>query len=217
MGKNSTLGVMDKMQGSTEGAGIAGVVLAAGASRRLGRPKQLVELDGVPLLVRAGRAMLSHCEYGVICVLGAHAAEVEAALEGMPVQVVVNSSWGEGIAASIRAGVQQVPTDARAILLSVCDQPLVDSADIGRLAAAWQEEPSVVVAAGYSDGCGVPAIFPATYRDDLIALKGDRGAKALLGAATHRRVVDMPNAAFDVDDRTGLARVVERAGRNRGQ
>jgi molybdenum cofactor cytidylyltransferase len=207
---------MSGKQNSAVGLGIAGVVLAAGASRRLGRPKQLVELNGAPLLAWTLRAILAHCDRGVICVLGAHAADVRPALDGFDVQIVVNTDWREGIGASIRVGVERVPTDAQAILLAVCDQPLVCSADFARLIADWRIEPQAIAAAGYGNGhnvsYGVPAIFPAAYRGNLIGLRGDQGAKALIGGASRRRIVAMPNAAFDVDDKADLARLEEIAG-----
>lgn len=198
---------------SAEGFGIAGIVLAAGGSRRLGTPKQLVELDGEPLLARTVRAVFSHCDRGVICVLGAHAAEVCTTLNDIDVQIVVNTNWHEGIGSSIRVGVEHVPSDVRAILLAVSDQPLVCSADFSRLVADWLIEPQAVVVAGYGDGFGVPAIFPVNYRGDLTALHGDRGAKRLIASAPRRRIVDMPNAAFDVDNSADLKRLQEIAGR----
>jgi len=163
------------MDSETDNAGVAGVVLAAGASRRLGRPKQLVEAAGVPLVVRTIRALAAHCDRGVICVIGAGGEAVRAVLDGLDVTIIDNPDWSEGIAASIRCGVAHVPADARAILLTVCDQPRVGSADFARLVAAGRDAPSAVVAAGYGDGYGVPALFPA------------------------RRIVAMPAAAFDVD------------------
>lgn len=192
---------------STSEPGIAGVLLAAGASRRLGRPKQLVELDGASLLERAARAIASHCDHGVICVLGAHAQEVRVALDAVEVRIVVNPDWREGIGTSIRFGVRHVPGDARAILLTVCDQPFVRGAEFGRLVADWRANPQAVVAAGYGEGFGVPAIFPAAYRRQLEGLNGDRGAKALIAGAPNRRFVDMPNADFDVDDVADLERL----------
>jgi len=204
--------VNDK-QDTVTGPGLAGIVLAAGASRRLGRPKQLVEWNGTTLLERTVHAIFEYCDCGVICVLGAYDADVRTALEGCDVRIVVNTEWREGIGASIRSGVEQVPANARAILLTVCDQPRVQSSDFARLIADWCAEPQAVVAAGYGDGYGVPAIFPVAYRDDLTALHGDRGAKAVIGAAPRKRIVEMPTAAFDIDHRDDLARLQENTGR----
>ena len=215
--ESGTLGMVSRKHNSVAGMGIAGIVLAAGASNRLGKPKQLVELDGEPLLARTVRAILEHCDRGVICILGAHAADVRSALDDFDVRIVINTDWREGIGASIRVGVEHVPADARAILLTVCDQPLVRSSDFARLVADWQIDPQAVAAAGYdgghSEGYGVPAIFPAVYRDDLAALRGDQGAKALIGGAVRRRIVQMPDAAFDIDDSADLARLREITGK----
>lgn len=186
------------------GNGVTGVVLAAGASRRLGRPKQLVRVDGVPLVVQAVSALAPHCDRGVICVVGAGGDEVCAVLDGLDVTVVDNPEWSEGIAASIRCGVARVPADARSILLALCDQPRVRSADFARLVTAGCAAPTSVVAAGYGKGYGVPALFPVAYRDALMALRGDCGAKGIIAGAAPRRVVAMPDAAFDVDRREDL-------------
>jgi len=192
--------------------GLAGIVLAAGASHRLGRPKQLVELDGMPLIARTVVALLGHCDLGVSCVLGAHADDIRAAVEGYDVRIIFNTDWREGVATSIRAGIEPVPVDARAILLSVCDQPLVSSADYARLVSNWHEDPAVITAAGYGDDYGVPAIFPTAYRGDLVALRGDRGAKSIIDRAPDRRIVAMPDAAFDIDDSDDLERLREIGG-----
>jgi len=190
---------------------ITGIVLAAGASRRLGQPKQLVQLDGMTLLARTVRAVQACCNGGIICVLGAGAAEIRSIAEDLGAEICVNTNWREGLGASIRAGVRRVPRASQALLLSVCDQPLVDAADMARLAAAWRAEPRAIAAAGYDIGqhriCGVPAIFPAAFRADLMALQGDRGAKTLIDQAPLTRIVEMPNAAFDIDDHIDLARL----------
>ncbi len=190
---------------------VTGIVLAAGASRRLGQPKQLVELDGVTLLEKTVRAIQACCDGGIICVLGAGAADIRSIAEGLDVEICINMDWREGLGASIRAGVRRVPHASQAMLLSVCDQPLVDAADMARLAAVWRAEPRAIAAAGYDTGhhrvCGVPAIFPAAFRTDLLTLRGDRGAKTLIDQAPLTRIVEMPNAAFDIDDDIDLARL----------
>lgn len=204
---------MSKKDQTATVRGLAGIVLAAGASQRLGRPKQLVELDGMPLIARTVLAMHGYCELGVSCVLGAHADDIRAALAGYDVRIIINTHWREGIATSIRAGVEPVPADARAILLTVCDQPLVSSADYARLVTNWCDEPAVITVAGYGndhgDDFGVPAIFPSAYRGDLAALRGDRGAKSIIDRVSRRRIVEMPDAAFDIDDKDDLSRLRE--------
>ena len=178
---------------------IAGILLAAGASSRLGRPKQLVTYNGTPLVCHAASQALAFCDAGLIAVTGAHHDDVAAALEGMFVKVVYSSGWSEGIAASIRQGVTSIRADADAILLMVCDQPLVTSKDLRNLVNAWNSNPERIAAAEYGGNRGVPAIFPNSLRESLLSLSGDRGAKGIIDATRGVSVVPMPHALFDVD------------------
>jgi molybdenum cofactor cytidylyltransferase len=178
---------------------IAGVLLAAGTSSRLGQPKQLVDYNGVSLVCHAARHALGYCDAGLTVVTGAHHDEVLAALGNLPVRVVGNPGWREGIGSSIRQGVQSVAPDVRAILLMVCDQPMVNSRDLRRLLEAWKCRPGFVAASAYAGTKGVPAIFPSGLRKELLNLNGDHGAKKIIDAADDVSVVEMPNASFDVD------------------
>jgi molybdenum cofactor cytidylyltransferase/nicotine blue oxidoreductase len=172
-------------------------VLAAGESRRLGRSKQLLEVDGQPLVLRAVRAALEQCAAGVVVVTGAVHDEVAAALTEMPVTIVRNDDWREGIGASIRCGVSAVGDTA--CLLMLCDQPDVGAAQLAALVDAWRARPEHIAAAGYAGVRGVPAVFPPRCRDALAGLHGEHGARRLIEAETDVTVVDMPAAAFDVD------------------
>jgi molybdenum cofactor cytidylyltransferase len=187
---------------------LAGLVLAAGGSSRLGQPKQLVEYQGEVLLCRTLNMLGAICGAGVVVVTGAHAAEIEAALEGHTARVVRNSHWEQGMGSSIAAGTAaMVDTPYAGLLISLCDQPLVSGSDIARLAEVWQNSPSRPAAAHYKGGLGVPAIFPAAYTHQLAGLAGDAGAKSLLQAAQGVSVVDMPAAAFDIDREADLRKL----------
>ncbi len=182
-----------------ENPNLAGVLLAAGASSRLGQPKQLVNYNGVPLVCHAVSQALGFCGAGLTVVTGACHDDVAAALDHLPVRAVFNSGWPEGIGSSIRQGMTTVGPDVRAILLMVCDQPAISSHDLRNLVNAWKCRPDRVAAAGYAGTTGVPAIFPSSLRKELQGLSGDRGAKNIIDAAEDVSVVDMPNALFDVD------------------
>ena len=187
---------------------VAAVVLAAGASTRLGAPKQLVECAGEPLVRRAARAALDAGADPVIVVLGAHADVVRPALDSLMVDVVLNEAWPTGLASSLAAG-HRAAMDARAdaVLVTLADQPLVDAAALRRMLAAFPG-PHRVVASSYGDALGVPAVFGHEHVAELSALAGDAGAGAWLrhraGAVTR---VALDGAALDVDTPADVARL----------
>jgi molybdenum cofactor cytidylyltransferase len=190
--------VAEKNQANAR-AFLAGVLLAAGSSRRLGRPKQLLIFKGAPLVVHAAKQALDFIDAGLIVVTGAAHDEVIGALEGLPVRAVYNPHWREGIGSSIRQGVATISADVGAILLMLCDQPAISPEDFDRLVRAWRHDPDRITAAGYGNGCGVPAIFPRRYREQLLTLTGDRGARQIIENSEKITVVDMPNAELDID------------------
>jgi molybdenum cofactor cytidylyltransferase len=178
---------------------VAAVVLAAGGSVRLGRPKQLLAWDGVPLVRRAAEAALrSKCRQ-VLVVTGAQDAEVRTALAGLPLRVVRNEAWRAGVASSIRAGVGEARRgDCQAAICMVCDQAALTPAHLDRLIAAYDAGASRV-ASRYDGRLGVPALFARALFDELLALDGDEGARHLLRASPDVVPVDWPEGAFDVD------------------
>jgi CTP:molybdopterin cytidylyltransferase MocA len=179
---------------------VAAVVLAAGESRRLGEAKQLVELTGERLLERAVRvATEARCE-PVVVVLGARAEEIRAATRLGGAKVVVNEGWREGMASSIRVGVNAVGADALGIVVMTCDQPAVDAAHLERLMRAGAAE-AVRVSSSYAGRRGVPAYFPVEDVAVLTALVGDAGARALLEAS---KTVRLKGGELDVDTREAL-------------
>ena len=191
---------------------IAAIVLAAGASTRLGRPKQLLELQGKPLVVRACEAILGAGINNIIVVVGANAGQVRAALEKQPVRIVENPSWSEGMGASIRAGVAAVSGDGA--LIALCDQPYFSAQAVEKLLAAWDNAgtPDAIVAARYAGRAGVPAIFGRDYFAQLRALAGAEGAKRILSDNTRKlTTVDLPELAVDVDLPEDWARIAAQA------
>jgi molybdenum cofactor cytidylyltransferase len=172
------------------------IVLAGGASTRFGSPKQLAPVLGVPLLQLVLSRATAVAGHAVTVVLGAHAAELAPALGRLPVSLVVNRDWSEGLAASIRAGVQSLPGSCAAALLLLAHQMAVSSADLQRLADLWRRSPRAIVAAQYGGSCGLPAIFPRSEFPALLRLRGEQGADALLRSPAAELIgAPMPSAA----------------------
>jgi molybdenum cofactor cytidylyltransferase len=176
------------------------VVLAAGASTRFGATKQLVRVNGRPLLHTVVSRAAELAGHSVTVVLGAHAGELAPLLKHSPAAVAVNREWAEGIASSIRTGVAHTPATADAILIMLADQAAVTTEDLRRLAGAWRRNPASITSAQYGGGVGVPAIFPRWCYRELNELRGDRGAQALLQRHIDRLVrLPMPSAELDID------------------
>jgi molybdenum cofactor cytidylyltransferase len=180
---------------------IPAVILAAGASRRLGSPKQLAMLGRETLLERAVRVAREAGLSPVVVVVGAEYAQVLARSSLGNVVPVVNDDWAEGMGSSIRLGVGALGVaakDAEGVVLMTCDQPAVTVRHL-QLVASRAE----VKASQYAGRKGVPAYFPAKYFDKLMALHGDAGARELLVDARCEELVD---GELDVDTADDLER-----------
>jgi molybdenum cofactor cytidylyltransferase len=176
------------------------LVLAAGASRRFGSPKQLVRFDGQSLLQRAVAHASELLGSAVTVVLGAHAAEIAETLPTGSAGVLINRDWQEGIASSIRIGVQRLPGACDGVMLVLADQPLVGSETLRRLMTAWRRQPRNIIASRYGSVTGVPAIFPRWCFSDLTDLRGDAGARIVIRRYSDHVVrLAHPEAAVDID------------------
>jgi CTP:molybdopterin cytidylyltransferase MocA len=175
-------------------------VLAAGASSRLGAPKQLLRHRGETLVRRAVRCGLAAKPADAVVVLGAEAEAVFAAVADLPIRRVDADDWAAGMGASLRAGIAALIDEVDGALIVLCDQPAVDTAHLLALASAWRANPQNAAASSYAGVLGVPALLPRAWFTDLSGPAGDAGARALL-AQRRDRVVAIVNPALarDVD------------------
>ena len=158
---------------------VAAVVLAAGGSTRMGRPKQLLPWRGRSLLRHTADVALEAGCAPVVVVLGAMADRLRPELVGVPVAVVENPDWEQGPGTSVRVGLGAIGS-ADAVVYLVCDQPLVDAGHVRRLIDAHQTTGRPMAASEYGGTVGVPALFARPYFAELADLAPAAGAKRVL-------------------------------------
>jgi molybdenum cofactor cytidylyltransferase len=178
---------------------VGAVVLAAGASKRLGEPKQLVRLGVENLLERSVRVVRESSCSPIVVVLGASAASILAGCDLVNTVIVLNEDWAEGMGSSVRAGVGTL-RDIDACLVMTCDMPAVTASHLRLLMATGE-----VTASSYAGRRGVPAYFPVDTFPLLMKLDGDAGARELLRSA---RCVELSDGELDVDTVSDLERAL---------
>jgi len=188
---------------------VAAVVLAAGRSTRMGGPNKLIaEIGGKPLVRIAAEEALASRAKPVIVVTGHQRERVEAALAGLPVRLVHNPDFAQGLATSVRAGIAAMPITADGAVICLGDMPQVDAVLIDRLIAAFDPEKVALAVVPTFDGeRGNPVLWSRRFFPDLLALEGDMGARHLIGRYGEA-VVEVPvtgKAAFtDIDTQEAL-------------
>jgi len=188
---------------------LGAVLLAAGGSSRMGQPKQLLHIEDEAMVTRMARRLIELEPASVLVVTGSAAQAVNDQLSGIPVQVVHNLGWEEGMAGSLAVGVEILPAEIDGVLIMLCDQWRVGLEDLQELVQVWNADISQITAAYWDDDgqqvIGPPAIFPKTLFEELTSLKGDRGARAVIEKHRERTsFVAMQNARFDLDEPADL-------------
>ncbi|MGI9419105.1 MAG: NTP transferase domain-containing protein, partial [Geminicoccaceae bacterium] len=197
----------DRMQG---GRDVAGLVLAAGRSTRMGRDnKLLVEIDGRPMVAHAVEAMLASRAAPVVVVTGHQADRVRRALRDRPVEFVHNPAYADGLSTSLAAGLDALPDTVSGVLVGLGDMPRIRSADIDRLIAAFDPaEDRAICVPTVGGKRGNPVLFSVEFLPEMRAVEGDVGARHLIGAHNDRVCeVEMEDdaALIDVDSKEALA------------
>ncbi len=179
------------------------IILAAGASSRMGRPKQLLVYQQQSLLQRAIKAAVAVPNTCVVVVVGAHQSSIIPKLANESVTVVYNADWQHGMVSSVSAGVKfliATNLEVQNALLMLCDQPFVDTALLQNLINTKQTSGRPIVASAYQNTIGAPVLFDQSYFDELMALQGQEGAKKLLNKYKSE-VISIPfeQGAIDID------------------
>lgn len=179
------------------------VLLAAGESSRLGSPKQLLVYSGSTLLEHSiEAAQLSHAD-SVIVVLGANANAIKHEMKNATINIVVNTTWKEGMASTIRCGLQtlvEMNPQVDAVVLMVADQPFVTTELLNNLMDLHIKEQNSIVASKYGTTFGTPVLFAKRFFPELLELTGDVGAKSLIRKYMNETAfVPFPRGTIDID------------------
>lgn len=187
---------------------IFALVLAAGSSSRFGGAKQLAGFRGTTLIRSALDTAESTFAERTLLILGNAWRPCLGAIGVQQGFFVINDRPERGMSQSIRLGVRALSDAADAIVITLCDQPLVTAGHLAALAAAWDGSPSQIVCSEAGGFCGPPALFASNHFHALCELEGDRGARALIADhADSVRSVTFEAAAVDVDTSADLERL----------
>ena len=179
------------------------VLLAAGSSSRLGRPKQSLKYNNQTLLQHSLQIAIASNSTKHVVVLGAHAESIKEEIDYQNIHVALNSRWQEGMASSIFCGIKAISTIApfiEGVIIMVCDQPYTSTILINRLLTTHQQTKKEIVACGYENIIGTPVFFHRSLFPELLQLAGDMGARNLIRQYADKvQVVPFPEGKIDID------------------
>ncbi len=179
------------------------IILAAGTSSRLGRPKQLLLFNGKALLQHAIDVSIASGIGPVFVVLGYHSDIIRSKVDFSAADILQNDDYKEGMSSSIRIGinhVQQSIPETKGALILLCDQPGISSELLEKMAQKFNRTRKNIVACSYSDVVGVPVIFHHSFFYSLMGLHGDIGArKVILSNLDYVTIISFPEGAVDID------------------
>lgn len=188
------------------------ILLAAGASTRMGEAKQLLSFRGESLLRRMTKTALG-VSGKVVVTLGANREIVRTEIEDLLVQIAENKDWQAGMSGSIKIGLEKLLSGAEtidAVIPIVCDQPFVDENLLEEMIEKFRKTDSLIVACEYENTLGVPALFSAKLFPELLALDAQAGAKQLIRKyQSQTTIVSFPEGAFDIDTRANYKDLIK--------
>jgi molybdenum cofactor cytidylyltransferase len=179
------------------------MILAAGASTRMGTPKQLLLYQGRSLICHITEVALASVCQPIAVVLGANANRIKPEVSSLPVQIVENHQWEEGMSSSIRVGLEALLAmnqNLEAVAIALCDQPFVSSQTLNQLVEAYHFTGKPIIASEYAGTLGVPVLFSHTLFSELMSLKSTEGAKQVIRKHIHDVfTVPFPEGVIDID------------------
>ncbi|MFN5462516.1 MAG: NTP transferase domain-containing protein [Bacteroidota bacterium] len=178
------------------------ILLAAGSSSRLGKPKQLINYQGKTLIQYSIEAALHSAADDLVVVLGSNSELIQRGISSKEVPVLVHAHWEEGMSSSMQCGLRYLieTRQVEQVILMLCDQPYVTQDLLDELMNGKKASGKGIVACSYAGTLGVPALFDQFYFPELLELKGFEGAKkVILNHQTDTFLVDFPLGSVDLD------------------
>ncbi|HEX5168613.1 MAG TPA: nucleotidyltransferase family protein [Cyclobacteriaceae bacterium] len=179
------------------------IILAAGSSSRMGQSKQLLDICGEPLLRRTVRTVLDAKPNNVVVILGANRESHAQVIKDLPVRIINNSSWQNGMGSSIKVGLRyllEISPSSPAVIILVCDQPKLTSAVLNEMKDAFKRSNALLIANEYNGTLGVPAMFDKSLFDSLLNLPDNQGAKMIIQEnLSVAETLSFPEGAIDLD------------------
>jgi molybdenum cofactor cytidylyltransferase len=179
------------------------ILLAAGSSSRMGKSKQLLEIKGEQLLLRSTKVALLSAAEKVLVVLGANELAHRKIIQHLPVEIIANDNWQNGMGSSLKRGLNELHAttpELDAALVMVCDQPLLTTEHLNQIIEKFELTKSPVVASFYAGTAGVPALFAKSIFEKLMNVEDKEGAKKII--QLHKELVesvDFPQGSIDLD------------------
>lgn len=179
------------------------IVLAAGSSSRMGRSKQLLEIEGEPMLCRCVKIALAVSPDNVVVILGANEKPHREVIEKLPIQIVSNYYWKTGMGSSIKTGLNyllQSGAELEAVIIMVCDQPALTADHLFKLIQKFDQKQGSIIASAYDNSSGVPALFGRSFFSNLLLLADDQGAKKIIQQFPRQvETVEFLKGSIDLD------------------
>jgi molybdenum cofactor cytidylyltransferase len=183
------------------------IILAAGSSSRLGRPKQLVEFQGETLIQRAIEEAQTSKAEEIVVVLGWNPELIQTGFDAQNVPFVLNKNWEQGMASSMQAGLRYFleKSTLDQVILMLCDQPFVSAGLLDQMILEKEISGKGIMACSYSNTLGVPALFDHSYFQEMLQLNSSEGAKKVIFKNTEDVfAIDFPEGAVDLDTQEDL-------------
>jgi molybdenum cofactor cytidylyltransferase len=179
------------------------IILAAGNSSRLGKPKQFLQFQGKSLIRHVAESCISAGDGTVVVVTGAEKERIETELKHLPIIYAHNSAWQDGMASSIVAGLNRLLAripKVQNVIIAVSDQPFISGAIFQDLLKTAGEKEAGIIASSYDHVVGTPVLFSGKYFPELLALRGAEGAKKFLkNFNSDLMTIDFPMGKIDID------------------